>query len=382
MGTKIQCPKCQRQLTVPDNPPAAQGRCPACGQPIQLAVPASPIPPMLPPATLPVAARAGGLNQSASRVIDAIGKTPSVPDTKAESSSNILRRRRWILAGSAVMILIVIAGVALLNYPNEQRALANNIADAIEKSAQQSFGVFPANLRSALRGECLAWVQNLPEADFRRIVAEEETAKPILLQCAEYVHRPGSPFTRALTGNEEILDKQADRVTGFVIDLVESNGGGKSAPPAVKALQKDTRAWIRTLPERDRLVMVWFRDQDRPRFDQLVEQLRMYTKNPESALAKAQPEIAAWQAVNALGALVTAANVQQQPTPPPQQQPNDFRQAMDQLSKPRPCTACGGSGSYSFVDGAGQLQLKTCPYCRGMGGEGGRLLNMQPFRRP
>jgi len=312
-------------------------------------------------------------------MLEAIAGAQSLPD-KTRTSSEILKRRRWIFAGSAAMVLIT-ASLVVLNYPSEQRVVAHNIADAIEKSAQQSFGVFPTNLRSALRSECFAWVQKLPETELRMIIAEEETAKPMMLKCAEFVHRPGSPFTRALTGNDEILDKQADRVTAFVIDLSESNGGGKAAPAAVKALQKDTRAWIRTLPERDRLVMVWFRDQDRPRFDQLVEQLRMYTKNPESALAKAQPEIQAWQAVNVLGAVVSAANAQQ-PSARPQQQPNDFRQAMDQLSKPRPCTACGGSGSYSFVDGAGQLQLKTCPYCRGMGGEGGTMLNMQPFKRP
>jgi DnaJ-class molecular chaperone len=33
----------------------------------------------------------------------------------------------------------------------------------------------------------------------------------------------------------------------------------------------------------------------------------------------------------------------------------------------RQCPRCGGAGSYRFVDGNGNLQLRVCPSCNGMG---------------
>lgn len=46
------------------------------------------------------------------------------------------------------------------------------------------------------------------------------------------------------------------------------------------------------------------------------------------------------------------------------QQYQKFQRAAEQA---RTCQACGGSGSYRYVDASGQLRLQTCTYCQGLG---------------
>jgi hypothetical protein len=47
-----------------------------------------------------------------------------------------------------------------------------------------------------------------------------------------------------------------------------------------------------------------------------------------------------------------------------QRQSQEFQQSLERAAT---CSYCGGSGSYRFVDGNGDLQMKLCPRCRGMG---------------
>ena len=59
-----------------------------------------------------------------------------------------------------------------------------------------------------------------------------------------------------------------------------------------------------------------------------------------------------------LSQIVTAA-AQQQRTQPTQEQ----ERVMNAVERSRICQACGGSGSYRYVDAYGQLQLRNCTHC-------------------
>jgi hypothetical protein len=104
-----------------------------------------------------------------------------------------------------------------------------------------------------------------------------------------------------------------------------------------------------------------------PVYQPRLEQADEYARERQQRIAQQrQADEFAGQAAGQLmqAAMEDAAARQQAQGAQQEQQYQRFTQQCETASI---CQACGGSGSYRHVDGYGSVQVKTCPYCNGMG---------------